>query len=254
MKNVFKIAALATVLAVSCGANAYQIDGDVTVSHTNSHDGYDASTALGLAATYYFQNVQPVRSAPLAEAAFLNRASNVGIGYSTLTGSNSGDYNNFVLGGEYYVPNSQFYVAGSYINSKYAGIKSDGFDAKLGYLPMNGLLLTLGATSAGTDNNDTQATLGGKYVFPVAGNGSNFVNVEGQVTLADNSPFKVKADYYLDPTLGVGLGYAGSTNSDVKGTTDIHAQKFINPMMAIGGQVSSTDGNTAFGVNLKGRF
>jgi hypothetical protein len=75
MKKLAIASALLSAIAVTGTAHAYQAEVGGSYTYTDP-DHYDNTHSFGVDGTYYFNPVQ-TRNAPLAEAAFLNRASNV---------------------------------------------------------------------------------------------------------------------------------------------------------------------------------
>ena len=108
MKKLTLVTALLSSLAfVGTTAHAYQTEVNGNYNYLDPDNGSGVST-FGASGTYYFNPVQ-TRNAPLAEAAFLDRASNVSVG--GVYGDNSGTKNTSIgIAGEYYVPNSDFYL------------------------------------------------------------------------------------------------------------------------------------------------
>jgi hypothetical protein len=126
---------LITALLTSCiglNANAYQTQlmgaYEYTYIKDSEMDSHRVNTA-SVNGKYYFNPVQ-TRNAPLAEAAFLDKTSNIGLGYTYAEESgiysfvNFGgipqinvdfkqEFNSIGLNGEFYIPNTQFYISGS---------------------------------------------------------------------------------------------------------------------------------------------
>lgn len=75
MKKLAIASALLSALAVTGSAHAYQAEVGGSYTYTD-WDQFDSTHSFGVDGTYYFNPVQ-TRNAPLAEAAFLNRSSNV---------------------------------------------------------------------------------------------------------------------------------------------------------------------------------
>ncbi|ONG40048.1 putative porin [Alkanindiges hydrocarboniclasticus] len=289
MKKLFLATAL---LASMTAANAYQTE--VNASYENIDlDESDVNT-FGIAGTYYINPVN-VGNTPLAEAAFLNKASNISLGYvnasleeeENILGVNVKsklDLDVLGLAGEFYVPNSQFYVSAA-VNQTQTTTKASaagfsasedddgtGYAVEVGYLPMTGLLLAVGATdmsesvnplqvmkngfvygwgAAGVSGEDTAATLRAKYVTAV---GNNNINLESQFLIGDETAYRLAGDLYLDPTLSIGASFADSTEDDSDSIFGVRAQKFITPVAAVGIGYSTTDGADSFGINGTFRF
>lgn len=289
MKKLFLAAAL---LASMSAANAYQTEVNASYENTDL-DENDVDT-FGIAGTYYIKPVN-VGNAPLAEAAFLNKASNISLAYvnasldeeENVLGINVKseiDLDVVGLAGELYVPDSQFYVSAavnhtkSTVKSSAAGISASedddgtGYAVEVGYLPMTGLLLAVGATdmsesaspvqmmktgfvygwgSAGVTGEDTAATLRAKYVTAV---GSNNINLESQILIGDETAYRLAGDFYIDPTLSIGASFADTTEDDSDSIFGVRVQKFLTPVAAVGLGYSTTDGADSFGINGTFRF
>src|SRR5690606_12487528 len=114
--------ALATALLASLGtAHAYQAEINAGYENTDFDGEADVDT-LFINGKYYLNGVQ-VKNAPLAEAAFLAKASNIGLGYAhasiddlefdlgSFVGTNTFivnadlDIDNVGISGEFYIPN-----------------------------------------------------------------------------------------------------------------------------------------------------
>lgn len=64
--------------------------------------------------------------------------------------------------------------------------------------------------------------------------------------------YKLGADLYIDPTLGVGVSFADSTE-DSDTIFSLHA-KIFTPQIAAGVSYTTTDGADSFGLNGTFRF
>ncbi|MFZ3193668.1 MAG: putative porin [Moraxellaceae bacterium] len=272
MKKLAIVSALlATLVAVNV-AHAYQAEIGASYENTDIDDTDISPTAIALNGKYYLSPVN-TRNAPLAEAAFLDKASNVALGYTSLDLDVAGvDVDLLGVAGEYYIPNSQFYASAALNRTDVDGDKGNGFAVEVGYLPIAGLLLAVGAadlsesmdpiqatkygtlTSLGavaSAGEDTAATLRAKYVYKV---GANDVNLESNIVLGDETAYRVAADLYLDPTLSIGASLADSTFDESDTIFGVRAQKFVTPTIAVGGSYTTTDGADSFGLNLTSRF
>ena len=264
-----KLALAAALLASMSAANAYQTEVGASYENTDFDAGDLDTFAIG--GKYYFNPVSN-STGPLAEAAFLNRASNIGLGYANASGDGDEDIDAIGVSAEYYIPNTQFYVGGSINRTDFGGDKGNGYALEVGFLPMTGWIAAIGvadteesvdplqvsklgfvstAGSALAAGEDTAVTLRTKYVGKV---GTNDVNLEAQGLIGDENAFRVAGDLYLDPTLSVGISYADSTVEDSDGVFGIRAQKFLTPVAAVGIGYSTTDGADAFGINGTFRF
>lgn len=280
---------LITALLSSCVAlnvNAYQTEATGAYEYVDMDGGKTNSAAIS--GKYYFNPVQ-TRNAPLAEAAFLDKASSIGGGYAYSKLQDDEDFGDLqfnIIGveGEIFIPDTQFYISGALhrtnIKATINGLGSEsdngnGYEFEAGFLPVNGLLLAVGvadfsesinpvkvakygfvtnvsnAAVVSGDNDDTAVSLRAKYVSEVAGFYTNF---EGVTYIGDETSYRLAADLYLDPTLSVGVSFADSTADDSDSIFNIRAQKFFNPQFALGVGYTTTDGADSYGINGTFRF
>ncbi|MGV0886212.1 putative porin [Acinetobacter venetianus] len=280
---------LITALLSSCvalNANAYQTEATGAYEYVDMDGGKTNSAAIS--GKYYFNPVQ-TRNAPLAEAAFLDKASSIGGGYAYSKLQDDEDFGDLqfnIIGveSEIFIPDTQFYVFGALhrtnIKATINGLGSEsengnGYEFEAGFLPVNGLLLAVGmadfsesinpvkvakygfvtnvsnAAVVSGDNDDTAVSLRAKYVSEVAGFYTNF---EGVTYIGDETSYRLAADLYLDQTLSVGVSFADSTADDSDSIFNIRAQKFFNPQFALGVGYTTTDGADSYGINGTFRF
>ena len=171
MKKLAIASALLSALAVTGTANAYQAEVGAAAAYVDPDNGGSGS-AFGVDGTYYFNPVQ-TRNAPLAEAAFLDRASNVNV-QATFADRGDLDSNTYGIGAEVFVPNSDFYLSGNISKNEaerfnILGQKYDFdttyYSAEVGYLPAPGLLIAAGVKGYDNDNDDgVDPTFRAKYV------------------------------------------------------------------------------------------
>ena len=181
--------------------------------------------------TYYFNPVQ-TRNAPLAEAAFLNRASNVkaNVNYADNSGVKDTKYG---AGVEYFVPNSDFYLSGNVgrseleVDNNAIDQKVTTYGAEVGYLPAPGLLLALGVKGYDEKNGKDGAdpTVRAKYVTQVGGKD---VNLEAYGAFGDLDEYRVKGDYYLDKTLSVVTTKITLQKAEIDRLWTVKLERFCN--------------------------
>lgn len=245
-------AVLASVFAMS--ANAYQAEVGGTYNYVDVDAGGSADS-FGVDGTYYFAPVQ-VKDAPLNEAAFLNRASNVNANLSYADNSN---IEVFTIGAgiEYFVPNSDFYLgaglAHTSVDTGFGDVDTLGYTAEFGYLPLPGLLVAVGLVGTDVDggDNDVDPTLRAKYVTQVGGYDTNF---EAMTSFGDVDAYGVAADLYLDKTLSVGLSYSSDFDSVVDDVFTIRAKKFFNQQVSVEAAIAFGDNADTFGLRGAYRF
>jgi hypothetical protein len=262
MKKLAIASALLSAIAFTgTAAHAYQAEVGGSFAYTDPDKG-GSGEAYGLNGTYYFNPVQ-TRNAPLAEAAYLDRASNVNaqVNYQDM-GIN--EYTSYGVGGEYFVPNSDFYLSGNVGRSEVetqtllGTVDSDTttYGAEVGYFFAPGLLVAAGLKGYDNDHNDgVDPTLRAKYVTTLS-NGKD-INLEAGAAFGDLDEYHIAGDYYIDKTLSVGADYY---DNDLEQNSEfgIKARKFFNPQLSVEGRVGFGEvGNNdynKFGVAAKYRF
>ncbi|ENW07164.1 putative porin [Acinetobacter beijerinckii] len=285
MKKLALVSALLSSI-IGLNAHAYQTESFGAYEHIDM-DGAKSNSAA-ISGKYYFKSVQ-TRSAPLAEAAFLDKASSIGGGYSYSKIKDDEDlvdfqFNALGLESEIFIPDSQFYVSGALhrtnVKATVHGLGSEsdngnGYEFEAGFLPINGLLLAVGvadfsesmnpvkiakygfvtnfsnAAVVSGENDDTAVSLRAKYVSEIAG---YYTNLEAQTYIGDETSYRLGADLYLDPTLSIGLSFADSTADDSDTIFNIRAQKFITPQFALGVGYTTLDDADSYGINGTLRF
>ena len=254
MKKLAVVSALLSVCAFSATAHAYQAEVGGSYTFTDFDNNSDTHS-FGVDGTYYFKPVQ-TRNAPLNEAAFLDRASNASakVDYA----DNSGVKNSyFGAGVEVFIPDSDFY-ASAHAGRDELKVKNAGknrvttYGAEVGYLPTPGLLLALGVT--GYDQKDgkdgADPTVRAKYVTQV---GQHDMNFEAAGAFGDLDEYSVRADYYIDKTLSVGVDYYNNDLSD-QDAWGISAKKFLQQNISVEGRIGFGDNDNTYGVRAAYRF
>ncbi|MGE8559716.1 MAG: porin Omp33-36, partial [Acinetobacter sp.] len=219
--------------------------------------------------TYYLKDVDSSKG-PLAEAAFLNQASNVSVAYNygeyDVDVENS-DFVSHTIGAkaEAYVPTKvvPVYASASYSNTitdnkdGNADDHGDRYAVELGAVVIPNFLIALGYTSvqnqvaydafnivangvvkaaqdAQVIGRDQDAfTARTKYVGPI--DGTNMaIGFEANGIMAEHNAFGFKTDLFLNPQLSVGASYAearGAANAKAWGA---NVNYFITPAVAVG--------------------
>ena len=260
---------LATALLLAMtGAQAYQfeVQGQSEYIDTTVND---KDFTGGLQGTFYFKDVDSSKG-PLAEAAFLNQASNVSLAYNYgELGSNGIDViaHNYGAKAEAYLPTPYLpvYASASYShtildskNDNASDDQGDRYALEFGALATNNFLVAVGYTSAadqaaidafnvmgnGVAKATAEATTIGedqdaitartKYVGGI--DGTNMaVGFESGIIYGDATAYQLKTDLYLNPKLSVGASYAASS---YEGTPDsawgANVNYFITPAIAVG--------------------
>lgn len=258
MKKLAIASALLSALAVTGTANAYQAEVGASAGLIDPDNG-SSSGSFGVDGTYYFNPVQ-TRNSPLAEAAFLDRASNVNAQFN-YDEVGDDEVTKYGVGAEYYVPNSDFYVSGNVARQDVEFADGGDFDttlygAEIGYLPAPGLLIAAGLKGYDNDYDDgVDPTLRAKYVTTLS-NGKA-INLEAGAAFGDLDEFNLAADYFIDPSLSVGADYYSNDLND-NSEFGVSARKFFNQQVSLEGRVgfgdvASNDYNK-FGLAAKYRF
>ncbi|OTG92227.1 putative porin [Acinetobacter sp. ANC 3813] len=277
---MLKKIAFATAMIASMGtAHAYQAEINAAYEKTDL-DNSEGIDTFSIGGKYYLNGVNS-KNHPLAEAAFLDKASNIGLAYANASTDDEGyelEIDTIGINGEFFIPNSQFYFAGS-INRAEVTVETDffkesedntGYAFEAGYLPINGLLLAAGVSKENIDaaqaskkgfinsfstaaalDDETAFTLRAKYVTLI---GNHFANFEASTAMGDETAYGVAADLYLDPTLSVGVLINDATLEDFDTVFSVRAQKFFSPAIAAGLNYTTTDGADSFGINGTFRF
>jgi hypothetical protein len=267
--TIMKKLGLATALLLAMtGAQAYQfeVQGQSEYIDNTVNDKNFTGAVQG---TYYFKNVDATKG-PLAEAAFLNQASNFSLAY------NYGEYDEDGLDivshtygakAEAYVPTQlvPVYASAAYshtINDSKNNLKfddqGDRYALELGAVVAPNFLVAVGYTSvadqdsydafnilsngvakaaleSGTINQDQDAiTARTKYVGAI--DGTNMaVGFEAGLVYGEDTMYNLKTDLYLTPALSVGASYVEtSADSVVDSAWGANVNYFITPAVAVG--------------------
>ena len=278
---MLKKIALTTALIASFGtAHAYQAEINANYENTSFDGDSEDLDTFGISGKYYLNGVI-TKNSPLAEAAFLSKASNIGLGYANSSIDEDGadlEIDTVGLNGEFFIPNSQFYVSGSLnraevtVESEFGKASDDnvGYALEAGYLPVDGLLIAAGVAKENLDPmyvskngfidtfsnisavaDDTAVALRAKYVTQI---GNHFTNFEGATYFGDETAYRLGADLYIDPTLSVGVSFMDTTFDDFDTVWAVRAQKFFTPTIAVGLNYTTTEDADSYGINGTFRF
>ena len=267
--TIMKKLGLATALLLAMtGAQAYQfeVQGQSEYIDNTVNDKNFTGAVQG---TYYFKNVDATKG-PLAEAAFLNQASNFSLAY------NYGEYDEDGLDivshtygakAEAYVPTKlvPVYASAAYshtINDSKNNLKSDDqgdrYALELGAVVAPNFLVAVGYTSVADqysldafnilangvakaalesdtiDQDQDAITARTKYVGAI--DGTNMaVGFEAGLVYGEDTMYNLKTDLYLTPALSVGASYVEtSADSVVDSAWGANVNYFITPAVAVG--------------------
>lgn len=264
------IAAAGFLTAPFALSATYQSEISAAYTDIDINDDAEEGYFIGLEGKYYFSPVD-TKNHPLAEAAFIEKASNVYVGLGNSEFKEAGDRLDIYqrsIGVDFYIPNTMFYL-GAGVNefkSKYtwpaeggfaAGSQSSKWDStwfvKAGIAPVTGLLVWSEFTED-VDVSD-QWNINGKYVIPLSG--EQALNVEASYEKSDISyaedTIAGAVDYYLDRHLSIGAGFVNvSYASDESSTTDyfVRARNFFTDN--ISAELSYIDGDYESSLMLGG--
>jgi hypothetical protein len=231
-------------LALSAGVAA----SDYSFELGGQYVDFDFTEAWGADATVYFQPVQ-TGNGPLAEAPFLNRASNVSFAYLR---EKNGNFDVPAVGAEFYFGN--YYLAANYTRFS-NGFSINDYGIRGGLMVAESTRATIGYNRSelpfGIDL-DTY-TVGLKHLMLLDGNTA--LNLEGEVGVARNGSsefaYAVQADYYLNPRFSLGGRYSGIGSDDEWG---LGTRYFFTPRVSGGLEYTRADGNDIYGLRLAARF
>ena len=260
---------LATALLLAMtGAQAYQFElqGQSEYIDTTVND---KDFTGGVQGTYYYKNVDSSKG-PLAEAAFLNQASNVSVAYNYgELGSDGIDIvaHNFGVKGEAYIPTPivPVYASASYshtiLDSKNNNANDDQGDRyalEVGAVIIPNFLMAVGYTSVadqtaldafnimnngvikaaaesdtiGQDQDAITARV--KYVGAI--DDTNMaIGFESGLVYGDATAYQLKTDLYVTPKLSMGVSYAESSFAETPDSAwGVNVNYFITPAVAVG--------------------
>ena len=283
---------LATALLLAMtGAQAYQfeVQGQSEYVDTTENDKNFTGAVQG---TYYFKNVDSSKG-PLAEAAFLNQASNLSVAYNYAELDADVVAHNYGAKAEAYVPTKfvPAYASASYSHTHTDGKNSvtrddngDRYALELGAVVAPNFLVAVGYTSVadetaldafGIMNNGVVKTFGEaatiaddqdaitartKYVGNI--DGTNMaLGLEAGLVYGEDTAYQLKTDLYLTPALSVGASYAESSfDLTPNKAWGANVNYFITPAIAVGASYVNANAENAnldtqsVGVNAKFRF
>lgn len=216
-----KLKALSVAVGVSMYsaltlASPYQAEVSATYLGGDNYDG------VRLEGEWHFMGAVNTARHPLAEAAFIERSSNISLDYTYRDYDEvSTDRTNVEL--EYFVPNTMFYVGAGFHNRD----GDNDWSVTLGVTPIHGLLVT--TRYYGDDGYNLN--LAARYFteLPIG----NALSVRAEYQDQDEDDFvSLEADFYMDRTLSVGAIIENRADTDF----GVRTRKFFTPVFS--GQVS----------------
>lgn len=277
--NIMKKLGLATALLLAMtGAQAYQfeVQGQSEFLDDKVNNNDFTGSVQG---TYYLKNVDASKG-PLAEAAFLNQASNVSLAYNYLEYQAAGQRtvgHNFGAKAEGYIatPVVPVYASATYNHSiadsktGQADDNGDRYALEVGALVAPNFLVAVGYTSVADQNSlDTfnivsnglinaglesetiadkkdAITARTKYVGEISGT-NMAIGFESGLVYGRDTAFGFKTDLYLTPALSVGASYA-ETNANIANQKSwgANVNYFITPAIAVGATYVNSNAENA---------
>nr|WP_218208563.1 porin Omp33-36 [Acinetobacter sp. F9] len=265
-----KLGLATAVLLAMTGAQAYQfeVQGQSEYIDNTANDKDFTGAVQG---TYYFKDVDASKG-PLAEAAFLNQASNVALAYSygengqEEAGRSRTVNHTYGVKGETYIPTKvvPVYASASYshtIADNKAGEADDNGDRyalELGALLIPNFLVAVGYTSVAdqasldafnivsngvakagleavtiADKKDA-ITARTKYVGAI--DGTNMaIGFETGLVYGRDTAYNLKTDLFLTPKLSVGASYMESSYNDSPDKAwGANVNYFVTPAVSVG--------------------
>ena len=274
---------LATALLLAMtGAQAYQfeVQGQSEYVDTTENDKNFTGAVQG---TYYFKNVDSSKG-PLAEAAFLNQASNVSLAYQYGQYDAPVDEGRSDIESHVYGAKAEAYVltkfVPAYASASYSHTHTDGknsvtrddngdrYALELGAVVAPNFLVAVGYTSVadqtaldafGIMNNGVVKTFGEaatiaddqdaitartKYVGNI--DGTNMaLGLEAGLVYGEDTAYQLKTDLYLTPALSVGASYAESSfDLTPNKAWGANVNYFITPAIAVGASYVNANAET----------
>jgi hypothetical protein len=268
--------AAAVALSVSGLASAGEYQFEVNGLYNESEMGRVDIDTWGIGGTFYLEAVNDSKG-PLAEAAFLNKASFINAGYSDTEIKSRGlgkvDGDAFVIGGEYVIPEGNFILGASYSNGDIDGLDIKSYGLTVGKYLNDNTSLRFNYINDDDDLSDTDTDTFELKLHHLTGDINNGmqIGVDASIGYADTDSragdydawaFGVGADLYLTRQFSLGAGVqviAGDKEAKGDGY-DLRAQYFFMPQFAVSLSYSELDLDSApddfegWTIALTGRF
>ncbi|WP_139309925.1 putative porin [Teredinibacter haidensis] len=242
MKKRLCLSLLAMTISSASLAGSYQAELTGTLGRMEV-DGADNALLFGVGGEFHFAPVD-TSGKPLAEAAFLNKSSNVNAG---LAFANSDDYDvtTTYLGADVYLPNTMVFIGVDYTRMDTDDWDDSYFSVTGGVTPIDGLLLT----TTYVEDSGYDLNLQAKYVTQLSG--GQAVSVFGSFEDNDSNIFSVGCDFYLNRATSVGLEVT-DTGSDKAYT--FSANHFLSEVTFVGAYYINQEVADTLGVEGGMRF
>jgi hypothetical protein len=268
------IAAAGFLTAPFALAATYQSEISANYADVDVSDSSEEGYIVNLEGKYYFAPVDTANH-PLAEAAFIKKASNAYLNLGNYEFKENGDRLDIYqrsLGVDFYIPNTLFYLGAGIEEhkSKYtwpadgdssAGSSSNQWDSawfvKAGIAPVTGLLVWSEFTED-VDVSD-EWNIKGKYVVPLTGEHALNIEASYEDSYDSINSFALAVDYYVDHNLSLGAGFINTSYDDnefidSESSTDylIRARQFFTDNASL--ELSYVDGEEESSLLIGGSF
>jgi len=234
MKNAVAIMCLGLSLgSAQVLAGSYQAEVNGELARVGVDEGSDG-TLFAVGGEFHFSPVD-TSNKPLAEAAFLNRSSNIN---AQIFDNGGTDVAYTQLGGEVYIPNSIVYVGVDYTRWDIGGESDGRISITGGLTPMHGLLVT----TTYVEDEGYDLNLSAKYVTNLA---DHAVSFNGSFINDDNNTLIAGMDFYVSRATSLGFELV-DTGANTQYT--LRGKHFFTPDAYVGAYFSDGDESNTFGV------
>jgi hypothetical protein len=276
------IAGLSLIAVPVAFGATYQGELAATYGEVDLEDSASDLSDFTLEGTYYFSQVDTANR-PLAESAFLQKASSVYLnGAYSRYKENDSEFDSSEktnvygrqLGADFYIPNSIFYLGAGISEFKVKSEwRSDDITdretldwesqwyVKAGVTPVDGLLVW-SEFYEDVDVSD-HWNINAKYVMPIGASGQ-WINLEARYETTedegdDTQVFSVAGDYYLDSHLSVGGGvshytYDGEYYNDNENEYFVRANQYFTDNFAVNLKYADGDYESSWTLGATLRF
>jgi hypothetical protein len=252
MRGTLSAVLLAAVFVSPAGADDYRFEVRAALDRDQpdgDFPGGDPQT-LQLSGTWYFAPVS-TEAVPLAEAAFLGKASNLSAVAARFEVFDE-HLNAQAANIGYYFPGGLFFAsAGVSRSQNITAINSQvvlketntRWFGALGVTPLDGLLVTTDFDENGYDPNITARHVGKLPNAHFYAGSVGVVKPDGGDTF-----FRLDFDYYFDDTTSAGIGYADGSEA-----ITLRGRKFFSQAWALGVSAYTADGADGFNIEVTWR-
>jgi hypothetical protein len=271
-----RFAALLALALLTQAAFSQNYRTEITTDFSSTDSEFiDEDKGGRIAATYYFSPVE-IRNHPLAEAAFLEKASNIKVDYVYSKSKENDIFEDIsyrrtttshdVTGkADFYIPNSIFYVGAGIVREKdtykiefTSGSETYTSDitetdnlwfGSLGLTPIQGLLIW--SDFYEDVDLDDHWNLNAKYVTDIA---QKTVNIETSYRdYIDYYSASLIGDLYFNRTFSVGLGYSYIDVEDIDSYI-FRSRKFFTDTVSIHAAFLNSDYSDTYNIGVDVRF